>query len=194
MAKDPDRVAAGKKSKRKGSAFELKLAKEFAAWWGKGQFARSPGSGGWGRPQNRDGFNACGDIITTNRDFPWCLELKHQEGWNLDQLLLNDGCIIWKWWEQCVDETPENLLSMLIFKKNRQKPMVMIRKALVEHGPFGVSENVSDLYVELQQMDTTMFEIKDPQNGQKLVIFPLEDLFNICPTALGKETEDGGEE
>lgn len=132
MAKDPKRVASGKKSKRKGSSFELKTAKQFQEWWGKGEFCRSPGSGGWGRPQHKQGFNASGDIITTNRDFPWCIECKHQEGWTLDQLLLNEGCIIWSWWDQAKDETPDDLEPLLIFKKNRQEPMVMSHSLYTE--------------------------------------------------------------
>lgn len=125
MSKDVKRVAAGKKSKRKGSSFELKIAKQLQEWWGDGQFARSPGSGGWGRPQHREGFNAAGDVITTSKTFPWCVECKHQEGWTLDQLLLNEGCIIWSWWEQAKDECPAGLIPLLIFKKNRQEPLIM---------------------------------------------------------------------
>lgn len=177
MVKDPTRVAAGKKSKRKGSSFELKLAKEFQKWWDKGEFCRSPGSGGWGRPQHKQGFNASGDIITTNRDFPWCLELKHQEGWTLDQLLLNDGCIIHSWWEQTVDETPDDLLPMLIFKKNRQKPMVMVFRDNMPCPGAPLADRLAKGSRKFYTVD---------RNGKQVLIFVLEDLLSERPALFGR--------
>ena len=180
MSKDPIRVAAGKKSKRKGSSFELKTSKEFQKWWGKGEFCRSPGSGGWGRPQHKQGFNASGDIITTNRDFPWCLECKNQEGWSLDQLLLNDGCIIHSWWEQTVDETPDDLTPMLIFKKNRQKPMVMVFT--------DVQESFGALLIDKLPPGARKFFTVD-RNKRAVAIFTLEDFFKISPDMVGRTAE-----
>ncbi|MCF6205304.1 MAG: hypothetical protein L3J47_00220 [Sulfurovum sp.] len=167
MPKDPKRVASGKKSKRKGSSQELKLAKAFQKWWGEGQFARSPGSGGWGRPQNRDGFNASGDIITTARDFPWCIEIKHVEGWTLDQLLLNEGCMIHGWWQQTVEETPVLLRPLLLFKKNRQQEVATVFS--------------SDPVLAL--IDCRKFDTMD-YLGRLITLFPLKFLLDLDPTLV----------
>lgn len=179
--KDPKRQAAGRKSRRKGAGFELKIAKEFEAWWGKGHFRRCPSSGGWSTPAARDGFNTNGDIITTNRDFPWCIENKNCEGWTLDQLLLNDGCIIHTWWEQTVDETPDDLKPMLIFKKNHQKPMVMVFA--------DVQESFGAMLVDKLPQGFRKFFTLD-RNKRAVVIFALEDLFKIRPEMVGRTDEN----
>ena len=36
----------------------------------------------------------------------------------MEQLLRNDGCIIFKWWKQAVQECPEDKVPLLVFKKN----------------------------------------------------------------------------
>ncbi len=172
MSKDPKRVKAGKKSKRKGSSQELKLAKLFEKWWQEGQFTRSPGSGGWGRPQNREGFNAAGDIITTSRTFPWCIEAKHVEGWNLDQFLLNEGCILHSWWQQAVEETPKALRTILVFKKNRQKEMAITLS----------SDPVVPL-VTCRKFETTDYM------GRLITIFPLTALMSLDPFLLRVEND-----
>ena len=160
MNKSAKRVAAGKKSRRKGAGFELQAAKDFQAWWGKGSFARSPSSGGWGQKPVRDDFRACGDVITTAEDFPWVIECKNQEGWTLDQLLLNEKCIIWSWWKQVTEETSDGLIPMLVFKKNRQPPMVM-----VPEGSYPFSDKYFTVITEKEVLN----------------IFALSDLFKANP-------------
>lgn len=166
--KSDKRVAAGKKSRRKGSGFERKIAKELQEWWGEGQFARTPSSGGWQNKSAREDFNACGDITTSADNWPWTCELKCQEGWSLDQLLLNDKPIVWSWWRQTLAETPNDKEPLLIFKKNRQKPMVM---------GLAVRKNVNNPSWGLLPEDTKMFETYDPE-GERVVVFPLEALLN----------------
>lgn len=117
--KDPKRVAAGKKAKRKGNSNEREVAKMLAEWWGSGEWMRTPSSGGWGRSkQVRADFNAAGDIVTTAADFPFCVESKSEEGWELEQLLRSpDKCPIAKWWDQTVRETPEGKHPLLLFTR-----------------------------------------------------------------------------
>lgn len=122
---DPKRVAAGKKSKRKGSGNERALAKAFQAWWGHGEWARTPASGGWATAATREAFRTCGDIITTANDFPFCVEAKKCEGWTLDQMLHNDKCIIYKWWDQVVNETPPGLIPLLVAARNHHPPIAI---------------------------------------------------------------------
>ena len=125
------------------------------------------GSGGWGRPQNRDGFNASGDIITTARDFPWCIEIKHVEGWTLDQLLLNNGCMIQGWWQQTVEETPVLLRPLLLFKKNRQQEVATVFS--------------SDPVLAL--IDCRKFETTD-YLGRVITLFPLKFLLDLDPALV----------
>lgn len=114
MPKDPNRVAAGKRSKRKGNAYENQLAKRFKEWWGSGEWARTPSSGGWATRAVREDFRTCGDIITTASDFPFCVEAKNQKGWKLDQLLTAPKSQLYKFWEQAVEETPDGLIPLVI--------------------------------------------------------------------------------
>jgi len=128
MAKSPKRVAAGKKSRRKGASNENKIAKQLGAWWGSGEWARTPSSGGWSTKDTREGFKTCGDIISTAEDWPFTCELKKQESWTLETVILNEKSPIWEWWQQTIDETPEGMKPMLIFSRNYIKPLVMVYK------------------------------------------------------------------
>src|SRR5699024_11495112 len=65
-----------RRSKQKGNAYELKIAKELSKWWG-GKFSRVPASGGlhWGSDQR-----VAGDIIPpVNSNFPFVVECKKRE-------------------------------------------------------------------------------------------------------------------
>lgn len=180
MAKNPKRVAAGKKAKRKGSSNELKLAKQFKAWWGKGEWARTPASGGWSTKDNREGFRAVGDIMTTAVDFRYCIEAKKQEGWTLQQLLNNEKCIILDWWKQAVEETPSfDMWTMLVFARNYVKPIVGL---------------------EYYEMDTDLkYNIRDRafptftyqcSGFSPIFMISLENLFKLDPKLFGKDEEE----
>ncbi len=171
--KDPKRVAAGKKAKRKGNSFERNIAKKFQAWWGKGHFRKTPSSGGWSTKEVREEFRTAGDIITTAEDFPFCCELKKQEGWNLEQLILNDSPIILKWWGQTVDETPEGMSPLLVFARNYIKPMVM----------FSLDGLGWKLYDVVKYRS---FRLDIPQEPIPSAIMSLEDFFKIPPSEFEK--------
>lgn len=175
MSKDPKRVKAGKMSKRKGSSQELKIAKLFAKWWG-GQWSRTPGSGGWARASNREEFKASGDIVTAEEDWPYCVEVKNQECWNLDQLLLNEGCQVHVFWEQAVDETPDNLRPMLIIKKNRQQEIVML-----------YSTDPALSFITCRKFETT------DRTGGLVTVFPLKALLALDPALLGRKVAPDGD-
>lgn len=165
--KDPVRVAAGKKSKRKGSTFERGVAKELAAWWG-GEFTRTPSSGGWGKSKfAREGFNASGDIVTSEADFPFCIECKAQEGWTLEHLLTcTDTCQTAKHWKQAVDETPPGKIPLLIFTKKFQSIFVMF--------------HTGALTALLKRKEITHLCMNTPTNPQLwTTVLLLEDLVKI---------------
>ena len=103
----------------KGNRGQNQVAKLLAPWWGS-EFASTPLSGGFATKQFRDDWNAAGDVVTPDSDFPFCVEVKLQEGWDFAQILKSEKCDPWKWWEQCVGETPVRKIPLLVFRKNRQ--------------------------------------------------------------------------
>lgn len=107
----------GKKSKDKGGRGERAAAKCFRDWWGT-DFTRTPASGGFATQKFRDDWNAAGDLVTPDPTFPFCVECKWVEDWTLEQVLRNDGCLIFQWWQQARAECPPNKLPLLVFKRN----------------------------------------------------------------------------
>lgn len=187
MSKDPVRVAAGRKSKRKGSSNERQLAHIFQAWWQVGTFARTPGSGSWSRPGNREEFKACGDIISSDKSFPFCVEAKNQEGWTLDQLIHNEKCVIHSWWKQTVDETPKGLVSLLLITRNHV-PQAVIFSA----GPMvGLVNSIGKLNPTDPSYPWAYYPhfcfdfVRD--NGDLLIIMSLNNFFKISPDIFGRK-------
>ena len=161
--KNPNRVAAGRKSKRKGNGNERDAANQFKTWWGVGEWARVPASGGWATVNHREAFRACGDIMTTDIEFPFTVELKHVEGWDLNQMLTAPACLPYEWWAQTTGETPEDSIPLLVMRRNRSKPLVMTRPFPALNGHL-TDNNVVRFYLH---------------GTETLVIFKLEDLFKI---------------
>jgi len=167
--KDPKRVASGKKSRRKGANSERKIAKQFEEWWGHGSFVRTPSSGGWATKDVREGFRAVGDIMTDATDFSFVIENKAQEGWDLDQLLKNDGCKVYAWWEQTLSETPGGMIPLLVCGRNYVAPIVITDAKYYK----GVD------FLSLIKDFTRFTFIKPPQHD--LVVLSLADFFTIDP-------------
>lgn len=96
-----------------------------------GEWSRTPQSGGWG---NRTGFQTCGDVITTLPMFGWTIEVKNQEGWNLEQILAYpEKCVIVRFWQQCKREAKEaNKHPLLVFTRNFQPLFAIVP---VKEGP-----------------------------------------------------------
>lgn len=148
----------------KGQAAERKLAKLFSNWWGS-EFARTPLSGGFATAKFREDWNAAGDLVTPDPTFPFCVESKKVEGWNLEQLLTSDRTLIHKWWAQTVKETPEGKIPLLVFTKNRAPLFAMMREDETVH-----------LFLEMVSKVSLRYRI-EPDN---LIIFPLGDLFKTA--------------
>lgn len=122
--------------RKKGQTAERKLAKLFSDWWGS-EFARTPLSGGFATAKFREDWNACGDLVTPDKTFPFCVESKKVEGWSLEQLLTSDKTLIHKWWKQTLDETPEGKIPLLVFAKNHS-PLYAIMRSSDEQGRIGL--------------------------------------------------------
>lgn len=158
----------GINGRNKGANAERKLAKLFSTWWGS-EFTRTPMSGGFATKTFRDDWNASGDLVTPDVDFPWTVESKCVEGWHLEQLLTSPKCIIHKWWQQTLDETSEGKEPMLVFRRNSVPELMMIQ----------IQSNAADLLVECNHMTAVVC-------GQPVMIFRLSDLFTLDPTDVKK--------
>jgi hypothetical protein len=69
-----------------------------------------------------------GDILwRSDMDFPFCIEAKKHEGWDLDGFLSNAGSPIHDWWEQAVTQAEKTQLHpLLLFSRNRRKTYCMM--------------------------------------------------------------------
>lgn len=133
---------ARKNSRVKGSRAELDVAAMFSRWCGE-EVRRTPLSGGWSSAK----FGVTADLVCANPAFPYSVEIKHREGWVLDDLVTgarkdHDKSIV-QWWKQCVESCPKRedkanridnrgritLLKepLLVFRRNRQPWLVMMR-------------------------------------------------------------------
>lgn len=123
-----------KNSRTKGNRGELDVAQAFSKWSGE-LVRRTPGSGGWGGAQD---FGTTADLVCSKKAFPFHVEVKHREGWVLDDLVTgvrsNHDKSIVKWWEQCVTSCPTKhtlgtlvlaKLPLLVFRRNHQPWLVM---------------------------------------------------------------------
>lgn len=109
---------SGRKSRSKGQRAERKVAKLLTAWWGS-EFHRTPGSGSFATRTSTD-YNVSGDVSTPDETFPFCVEVKNQEGWHLEQLLTAPECDIIQWWRQAEEQCPEDRTPLLVFTRNHQ--------------------------------------------------------------------------
>lgn len=112
-------------SSKKGSEYELKIAKTLSKWWGE-TFHRTPMSGGlhW-KEDNR----VAGDIVTPpDSIFPFSVECKKRESWkDMDSLIKGTNSELEEYWEQCISDAESiGLKPMLIFAKNFNPDFVMI--------------------------------------------------------------------
>ena len=167
---------ARKNSREKGNRAELDVAEAFARWCGE-VVRRTPGSGGWSNAK----FGVTADLVCANQAFPFHVEVKHREGWALDDLVTgvrreHDKSIV-QWWKQCVESCPKHKRftgrgreeddgvteflkePLLVFRRNRQPWLVMMR----HHNPLA------------RQTDVAVFEL--PYVGASSVAVMRLDVF-----------------
>lgn len=169
MAKAASRVAAGKRSKRKGNTFERDVAKMLQEWWQDGDFVRTPSSGGW--QKDREGFRSFGDITTNSKDFPFSVECKFHAEWDLGQFFTSPKAYcVHQWRQQAVEETPDNYWSLLIMKANRKPILVAFDSKGLElldmwEDKYALFQNGADKYVVMLFED---FLKKTPQEVKRV--------------------------
>ncbi len=179
MAKAKTKSASGKRSKQKGSAAELRVAKFLEHWWSteanQVRFRRTPGSGGWSRAaENMDGFGSAGDIVTTDKTFPFCVEVKHYAQVPMDALLHSDKPLILEWWKQAEDQCPSHLHPLLIYRRNGVSETAVISVSDFPDHNVSVAELVKDM---------TYLKFRRP-NQDTLVLLRLCDLMLFNPELI----------
>jgi len=111
----------GKMSRQKGARFEVEVAKQFTEWTGM-NVRRTPRSGAYG---GENWKSLTGDLMF-DHDWPYVVELKNRESWKLEDVFAGKG-EVWEWWTKLREEaTVAKKKPMLIIKKNRVEPMVML--------------------------------------------------------------------
>lgn len=120
---------------KKGNVAELDVARDCQAWWSRVEpgcrFVRTPRSGGW---QHSAEFDAAGDLMVAHAPrWPWCVEVKRREAWDVGRLLGHQSTPPWRWWAGAVrDARKVQREPMLWFRQNRRPWLVMLGRELVE--------------------------------------------------------------
>ena len=113
-------------SKRKGSAAEIEVARLLQDWWRRlepgCEFVRTPGSGGWGKPSVRSGFRASGDLMTTAQQFPFVVEVKRREQWNLERFHAGKPSPVHEWFRQAERQASEMLAIPMLWIRHSREP------------------------------------------------------------------------
>lgn len=110
---------------RKGARGEREVAGILQEWWRRretaSEFIRTPQSGGWRKDTGvRAHFKACGDVMTTAENFPFCVEVKWRENWGVDNVLQGKPSPPWGWWRQCIEAADEqDGVPMMWMRRNR---------------------------------------------------------------------------
>lgn len=116
----------GRGSQLKGHRGENEVVAMLQPWWRQfepeEQFVRTPKSGGWAVARVRGAFRAAGDVMTTSKVFPFCIEVKRREAWKLGSFVAGRRSPIWGWWKQGINAAiEEGAQPVLFFRKSRQK-------------------------------------------------------------------------
>jgi hypothetical protein len=157
-------------SRQKGATAELEVASMLQRWWREVEpgcvFKRTPSSGGWSKGDAGADFGACGDLVTSAKTFPWCVEIKRREGWAWGPLLADRPSPVWRWWGQALTAAMEARLEpILVFRHNREPWRAMLR--LTE------AERVAD--VEQLPIEHTWIRVE----GDDLVLLGLGGLLSL---------------
>lgn len=147
-------------SRGKGSNGELEVVALIEPWWRqlepKANFARVPLSGGWGRPEHREGFQAAGDIMCDSKTWPWSVEVKRRENWTWDRLIAGKKSPVWEWWRQTQKAACEmKKIPILFFRHNREQWYVM--------SPAG--------YLQLVDLSIIGRAMSEAVNGDQVTVF-----------------------
>ena len=148
---------------KKGNGGELEVAKLLQVWWRQVEpdveIVRTPGSGGW---QYGPEFDACCDLMA-NKPFPWGVEVKRRERWDLNNLLKGKKTPPWRWWKKCQSDAERvSKEPVMWFRQNRRPWFVMLR-----------SRYMSALQVPAPDVVWTTAQLKGVDYGEALPVLYL---------------------
>lgn len=150
--------------KAKGNVFERKIAKIMTEWTGI-KFERVPASGGlhW-KSDNR----VYGDIVCNDPEFPFVIECKNRQAWNMDSLI-NGSKEVEKWWKQVTaDAEATGKLPMVIFTRNQQPNYIMMRLEDYDDDNLITSGQYPNIPMYVFRMDIAIC-------GEPLTVMKLDD-------------------
>lgn len=143
--------------KNKGDNFERRIANVFSEAFGI-DIRRTPLSGGWAKGNP----GVSGDLVCVDpgpEALCYCIECKNAEGWRLESLFIDKHKWFDDWWQQTLDECPEEKDPMLVFSRAYAPVFVTIQAFVI----YDIM-NYPRPRVELEWID-----------GTKLVIITLDD-------------------
>lgn len=123
----------------KGKLGEREVAKLHEAWWGTheegAQFKSTPQSGGFSTPEVRAHFKMAGDLMTTAKTFPFVVEVKRREAWDLRRVYALKPSPVWAWWRQaCAAARVQGGVPILWIRKNRSTDWLVLVPVGAFHG------------------------------------------------------------
>ena len=124
--------ARGRMSKRKGSKFELRVAKMVKDHWDV-ELVRTPLSGGWGKMRTK------GDLVhnpETHPSFPFYFECRNREGWTLDQVIQGTGQVAEWWMETRLVARDEGKIPLLVFTRNFNPIYVRVERLFLDSSQY----------------------------------------------------------
>lgn len=182
-AKDPIRVKAGRKSRRKGNKRENEIAKELSLWWTSGKdnkaLRRSPLSGGWLRK------GSDGDILPVSElteGFPFLIDVKDQkvvDSIEFADLLLRPDCPIFKWFDELTE-----MQQKYPAQHGSKQRMLIIHKS--RHGDYCVFGQKELSYIEDNAGPIAHMKVKHKHRYEMLYVVPLTFLLDKDPETLKK--------
>lgn len=107
-------------SRDKGGRGERQAKAHLMEWWGV-EFARTPGSGAFATITGMEDY--AGDVrpVDSNEWFPFSIEVKNDESWDIPNLLTSSKTPVWRFWDQTVRQAVfEGRHPLLMFTKNRK--------------------------------------------------------------------------
>src|SRR5690606_7302123 len=95
-------------------------------------FTRTPRSGGW---HGAGDYDMAGDLMTTAKLFPFCVEVKWREPWVPERVFRGERSPVWKWWEQACGDALKTIpfrVPMLWFRRRDIQWLVMLQKSYID--------------------------------------------------------------
>lgn len=147
----------GRKSKRKGAAYEQKVARLLREWSGQH----------FGRTKFSDGRGTDTADIQTPEGFRPVIECKKVEGWSWDSTLRLQG-LVWAWWAQALRQAVaapgrDERDAWLVFSRAHRPDWLMMRLEL--------SRNLDAAHGDLTPAAVIL--------SQRVAVYQLQDVLQV---------------